>query len=58
VKGGERILECKSFDIWRRIHMSIIIMILRHSGEGWTGELGGAVATSTLDCKCFTMTFY
>jgi hypothetical protein len=24
------------------IHESIIILILRHSGEGWIGELGGA----------------
>jgi hypothetical protein len=54
--GGEgRILECQTFDIVRRIHQSIIIMILRHSGKGWNGELGGVTATSTLVCKYFTM---
>jgi hypothetical protein len=52
---GERISECQTFDLVRRIHQRIIIMILRHSGKGWTGELGGVAATSTLVCKYFTM---
>jgi hypothetical protein len=54
-RGEKGFQSVKPLILEEGIHQSIIILILRHSGKGWTGELGGVVATSTLVCKYFTM---